>query len=136
MLPMRYGRSLSVRIVKSLQTKLCVDGSLMKEFVLDEPLSPEFLRFLESFGTVKNYPHLRRPYFSFEQEQFISVKGFLGDASVEVRYHKENADLLADYFHLLLFYFREGDPGVSKIQGICTAIRERMKIRIPPPETS
>jgi hypothetical protein len=130
MLPKRYGRSLSVRIVKSVQTKLCVDGSLMKEFVLDEPLSPEFLRFLESFGTVKNYPHLRRPYFSFEQEQFISVKGFEGDSSVEVRYRKENADLLADYFHLLLFYFREGDAGVSQLRGICTAIRE--KIRMPP----
>lgn len=121
-----------MRIVKSIQTKLCVDGSLMKEFVLDEPLSPEFLRFLESFGTMKNYPHLRRPYFSFEQEQFISVKGFEGDSSVEVRYRKENADLLADYFHLLLFYFREGDAGVSKMRGICTAIREKMKIRVPP----
>lgn len=125
-----------MRIVKSVQTKLCVDGSLMKEFVLDEPLSPEFLRFLASFGTVKQYPHLRRPYFSFEQEQFISVKGFEGDASVEVRYRIENADLLGDYFHLLLFYFRKGDAGVSTMQGICTAIREKMKVRIPQPGTS
>ena len=119
-----------MRIVKSVQTKICVDGSLMKEFILYEPLSPEFFRFLASFRTVKYYPHLRHPYFSFEQEQFISVKGFLGDASVEVRYRKENADLLADYFHLLLFYFREGDTGVSKMRGICTAIREKMKTRV------
>jgi hypothetical protein len=102
----------------------------MKEFVLDEPLSPEFLRFLESFGTVKNYPHLRRPYFSFEQEQFISVKGFLGDSSVEVRYRKENADLLADYFHLLLFYFREGEDGVSKMREIAGSILVKMKTRM------
>ena len=122
-----------MRIVKSIQTKLCVDGSLMKEFVLDEPLSPEFLRFLESFGTVKNYPHLRRQYFSFEQEQFISVKGFEGDSSVEVRYRKENADVLADYFHLLLFYYWEGDAGVSKMRGICTAMRK--KIQMPQPGT-
>lgn len=124
-----------MRIVKSVQTKLCVDGALMKEFVLDETLSPEFLRFLESFGTVKHYPHLRRPYFSFEQEQFISVKGFLGDASVEVRYRKENADILADYFHLLLFYFREGDDGVSKMREIAGSILVKMKPRTPSPET-
>jgi len=124
-----------VRIVKSVQTKVCVDGSLMKEFVLDEPLTEEFLRFLESFGTVKQYPHMKRPYFSFEQEHFISVKGFVGDASVEVRYRKENADLLADYFHLLLFYFRESDDGVGKMRGIYTAIREKMMIRISPPGT-
>ena len=121
-----------MRIVKSVQTKVCVDGSLMKEFVLDEPLSPEFLRFLESFGTVKQYPHLRRPYFSFEQEQFIAVKGFEGDSSVEVRYRKEHADLLADYFHLLHFYFREGEAGAGKMQEIAGSIRVMMKIRISP----
>ena len=131
---MLYGRSPAVRIVKSIQTKVCVDGSLMKEFVLDEPLSAEFLRFLESFGTVKRYPHLKRPYFSFEQEQFISVKGFEGDLSVEIRYRKENADLLADYFHLLLFYFRQGEAGAGKIRGICSAIREKIRMRMSPPE--
>jgi len=121
-----------VRIVKSIQTKLCVDGSLMKEFVLDEPLVPEFLRFLESFGTVKQYPHMKRPYFSFKKESFISIKGFSGDQSVEVRYRKENADLLADYFHLLLFYFREGDAGTRKILEITESIRGRMQTRISP----
>lgn len=121
-----------MRIVKSIQTKLCVDGSLMKEFVLDEPLVPEFLRFLESFGTVKQYPHMKRPYFSFKKESFISIKGFSGDQSVEVRYRKENADLLADYFHLLLFYFREGDAGTRKILEITESIRGRMQTRISP----
>jgi hypothetical protein len=120
-----------VRIVKSVQTKVCVDGSLMKEFVLDEPLSPDFLRFLESFGTVKQYPHLRRPYFSFEQEHFISVKGFEGDASIEVRYRKENADLIADYFHLLLYYNGQGTPGIRKMQEIAESIHAKMKTRLP-----
>ena len=118
-----------MRIVKSVQTKVCVDGSLMKEFVLDEPLSPDFLSFLESFGTVKQYPHLRRPYFSFEQEHFISVKGFADNASVEVRYRKEDADLLADYFHLLLFYFRESEAGRAKMQEIAGSIFVMMKTR-------
>jgi hypothetical protein len=122
-----------VRIVKSVQTKVCVDGSLMKEFVLDEPLSADFLRFLESFGTVKQYPHLRRPYFSFEQEHFISIKGFVGDASVEVRYRKENADLIADYFHLLLYYAGQGTPGIQKMLEIAESIRTKMKTRLPEP---
>jgi hypothetical protein len=120
-----------VRIVKSVQTKVCVDGSLMKEFILEEPLSPEFLQFLESFGAVKQYPNLRRPYFSFEQENFISIKGFEEDFSVEVRYRKENADLLADYFHLLLFYFRDGDDGARKVQEIAGSISAKMKTRMP-----
>ena len=120
-----------MRIVKSVQTRVCVDGSIMKEFVLDKPLTRDFLRFLESFGTVKQYPHLRRPYFSFEQEHFISIKGFVEDTSVEVRYRKENADLIADYFHLLLFYSGEGEAGLRKMQGIGDSIREKIQSRLP-----
>lgn len=125
-----------MRIVKSAQTKICVDGSLMKEFVLDEPLTGGFLEFLEHFGTVKQYPHLKRPYFSFEQEYFISLKGFVGDTSVEVRYRKEFQDLTADYFHLLLFYSGEGVTGLKKIQGIGDAIREKIRSRLPIPPDS
>ena len=122
-----------MRIVKSVQTKVCVDGSLMKEFVLDEPLTAEFLEFLKSFGIVKLYPHLKRPYFSFEQEHFISIKGFVGDTNVEVRNRKEFLDLTGDYFHLLLFYYHEGVPGTRKMQEIEKSIREKMKIRLPAP---
>jgi len=120
-----------MRIVKSVQNKVCVDGSLMKEFVLDEPLSPGFLTFLASFGTVKQYPHLKRPYFSFEQEHFLSIKGFIGDTGVEVRYRKEFSDLTSDYFHLLLYYFRDGETGILKMREIEGSIREKMKIRLP-----
>jgi hypothetical protein len=103
----------------------------MKEYLLEEPLTPGFFLFLRSFGTVKEYPHMKRPYFSFEQEHFISIKGFVGDKSVEVRYRKEFSDLTADYFHLMLFYHREGVAGLEKMQGIAESIREKMKIRLP-----
>ncbi len=110
-----------MRIVKSVQTKVCVDGSLMKEYVLDEPLTGEFLKFLEKFGTVRSLEQLKRPYFSFEKEQFISIKGFVGDCNVEVRYRKEFHDL------------REGEGGIKKLNGIEESIREKMKIRAGPP---
>jgi hypothetical protein len=102
----------------------------MKEYVLDEPLTEEFLEFLKHFGTVRFMEHLKKPYFSFEQEYFISIKGFAGDANVEVRYNKNFQDLLADYFHLLLYYGRQGVPGVVKMNGIVQSIRDRMKIRL------
>jgi hypothetical protein len=119
-----------MRIVKSVQTKVCVDGSLMKEYVLDEPLTEGFLKFLENFGTVRSLDRLKKPYFSFEKTDFISIKGFVGERSVEVRYKKEFQDLVGDYFYLLLYYEREGVPGIAKMNGIGDAIRERMKIRV------
>lgn len=121
-----------MRIVKSVQTKVCVDGSLMKEYVLDEPLTIEFLKFLEGFGTVRRLEQLKRPYFSFEKEHFISIKGFAGDCNVEVRYRKECQDLVMDFFHLLLYYEREGEAGAIKLHGIEGSIREKMKVRQGP----
>jgi len=123
-----------VRIVKSIQTKVCVDGSLMKEYVLDEPLTGGFLKFLENFGTVRSLEQLKRPYFSFEKEQFISIKGFVGDCNVEVRYKIEFQDLVADYFHLMLFYEHEGEGGIRKLKGIEESIQDKMKIRQRPAE--
>lgn len=119
-----------MRIVKSIQTKVCVDGSLMKEYVLDEPLTVEFLKFLETFGTVRSLDKLIKPYFSFEKELFISIKGFVGDSNVEVRYKKEFKDLTGDYFHLLLYYFRQGPAGIKQLQGIEESLKEKMKIRL------
>jgi hypothetical protein len=117
--------------------KVCVDGSLMKEYVLDEPLTGRFLQFLENFGTVRRLEQLKRPYFSFEKDQFISIKGFSGDSTVEVRYRKEYQDLVMDYFHLLLYYERKGEAGIAKLRGIEDAIREKMKVRQgTPPELS
>ena len=105
----------------------------MKEFLLDEPLTEGFLTFLERFGTVRRLEQLKRPYFSFEKENFISIKGFIGDPTVEVRYRKVAADLVADYFHLLLYYEREGEPGIAILQGIGDAIGEKIRIRLGMP---
>jgi hypothetical protein len=122
-----------VRILRSVQTKVCVDGSLMKEYVLDEPLHEDFLKFLEHFGTVRFLEQLRKPYFSFEKDLFISIKGFVGDSNVEVRYKKEFQDLVGDYFHLLLYYYRQGDQGISSLKGQEDSIKRKMKVRLDLP---
>jgi hypothetical protein len=108
----------------------------MKEYVLDEPLSEGFLNFLELFGTVRHLEQIKKPYFSFEKEHFISIKGFVGDNNVEVRYKKEFHDLVADYFHLLLHYNREGQSGISRLKDIEGIIREKMKTRLDSAEGS
>ena len=104
----------------------------MKEYILDKPLTEGFLKFLENFGTVRLLEQLKKPYFSFEKEHIISIKGFVGDSNVEVRYNKECQDLVADYFHLLLYYYDKGDSGISTLKGQENSIREKMKIRLKP----
>lgn len=118
-----------MRIVRSVQSRVCVDGSLLKEFLLDEPLTEEFIGFLRNFGSIRLISHMKQPYFSFEKEDFISVKGFIGDPSIEVRYRKNYQDLTNDYFHLLLFYYRDGEPGIEKLKGIERSIQQKIDVR-------
>jgi hypothetical protein len=106
----------------------------MKEYVLDKPLTGDFLKFLEQFGTVRFLDQLKKSYFSFEKDQFISVKGFVGDSNVEVRYNKEFQDLVGDYFHLLLYYYDQGERGISALKGQEDSIRKKMKLRLDPPQ--
>ena len=106
----------------------------MKEYVLNEPLTEGFLKFLEQFGTVKHIEHIRKPYFSFEKDLFISIKGFVGDSNVEVRYKKESHDLVADYFHLLLYYYDKGEQGIAQLKGHEEVILKKMKVRLDPPQ--
>jgi hypothetical protein len=106
----------------------------MKEYVLDEPLTEGFLEFLRNFGTVRSLEQLKKPYFSFEKERFISIKGFTGDNTVEVRYKKEFQDLVADYFHLLLYYYRQGEPGIAQLKGIEESLQEKMSVRLGSPD--
>jgi len=49
-----------------------------------------------------------------------------------VRYKQEFQDLVADYFHLLLYYYDQGEQGVSRLKGLEDSIREKMKIRLGP----
>ena len=118
-----------MRIVRSVQSRVCVDGSLLKEFLLDEPLTEEFIGFLRNFGSIRLISHMKQPYFSFEKKDFISVKGFVGEPSVEVRYRKKYQDLTNDYFHLLLFYYRDGEHGIEKLKGIERSIRRKIDVR-------
>jgi hypothetical protein len=104
----------------------------MKEYLLDEPLSEDFLHFLDHYGSIRLIPLMKMPYFSFEKEDFISIKGFVGDPNVEVRYRKDYQDLTADYFHLLLFYYREGESGIEKLKGIESTIQKKITVRKGP----
>jgi hypothetical protein len=118
-----------VRVERSLQRKLCVDGSLMKEFVLSGPLSEDLAEYLRNFGEVEIMTLMGKQFLSFERPLFISVKGVLGEETVEVRYAAGVHDLTADLFHLLLYHYSNGKE-VGKVKEILAAMEERIRVRL------
>jgi len=118
-----------VKIVKSTRHKSCSDGSTLNVFILDRPVDRDFTDYLKNFGTVR-IKELKETFFSFDKEYFPSIKGLLGDDTVEVRYKKGFSDLTSEYFHLLLYYYHDGKGEVEKFRRIEETIMKKMEVRI------
>jgi hypothetical protein len=119
-----------MRILRSVRHKACADGSYMKEFLLDTPLPARFLEFLAGFGGVKMLPALGEGFYTFEKPDCFSIKGFLNDTSIEVRFRKEVMDLTNDFLYALLFYYRDGDPDLAMLNRLDVALKEKVVKRL------
>ena len=119
-----------MRILRSVRHKSCADGSLMKEFLLDAPVTEDFFSYLKNFGTVESLPNVSEGFYKFEKTDWFSIKGMSGDTTVEVRFKKEAMDLTADFVYLLFSSYREGAADLSLLKQREQAIEKRVKERL------
>ena len=116
-----------MRILRSVRHKVCADGSFMKEFLLDAPVSSEFFSYLMNFGQVEALPNVGEGFYKFEKTDWFSIKGFAGDTTVEVRFKKEVMDLTADFLYSLFASYHEGTIDLSVLKQRERAIGERVR---------
>ena len=119
-----------MRILRSVRHKSCADGSFMKEFLLDAPVTEDFFSYLKNFGTVESLPNVSEGFYKFEKTDWFSIKGMSGDTTVEVRFKKEVMDLTADFLYLLFSSYREGAADLSLLKQREQAIEKRVKERL------
>ena len=105
-----------MRILQSIQHKACADGSYMKEFTLDAPLTREFFLYLGNFGKVDQLPNLGEGFYTFNKPDWFSIKGFAGDTTVEVRFKKETMMITGDFLYLLFSSYREGEVDLTVLK--------------------
>jgi len=121
-----------MRILRSVRHKHCADGTFMKEFLLDRPVSADFLRFLEQFATVEMLPGIGDGFYRVEKAGCFSVKGLVGDTAMEVRFRPEAMDLTVDFLYSLLYWYRDGDPDMAMLQRLDAALMEGLAMRFSP----
>jgi len=119
-----------MRILRSVRHKSCADGSFMKEFLLDAPVTEDFFSYLKNFGTVESLPNVGEGFYKFEKTDWFSIKGMSGDTTVEVRFKKEAMDLTVDFVYLLFSSYREGAADLSLLKQREQAIEKRVKERL------
>ena len=116
-----------MRILRSVRHKVCADGSFMKEFLLDAPVTREFFTYLENFGKIETLPNVGEGFYKFEKQDWFSIRGFAGDTTVEVRFRKEVMDLTSDFLYSLFATFREGPIDLSVLKQREQAVAERVR---------
>lgn len=116
-----------MRILRSVRHKVCADGSFMKEFLLDVPVTKEFFTYLENFGEVEALPNVGEGFYKFEKPDWFSIKGFAGDTTVEVRFKKEVMDLTVDFVYYLIASYHEGTIDPSLLKQREQAVGERVR---------
>ncbi len=105
-----------MRIKQSIQHKYCADGSFMKEFLLDSPLTKEFFLYLGNFGSIEQVPNLGGGFYKFDKPDWFSIKGFAGDTTVEVRFKKETMDITVDFLYLLFSSYHDGPVDLTVLK--------------------
>jgi len=115
-----------MRVERSLQQKLCVDGSFMKEFVLSEPVTADLADYLRNFGPAEILTLHGKALLSFRIDRVISVQGVLGESTVEVRYAAGVYELIPDLFHLFLYHYSNGKE-TGKMREILSAMEGKIR---------
>ncbi len=116
-----------MRILRSVRHKVCADGSFMKEFLLDAPATKEFFTYLGNFGQVEAFPKIDEGFYKFEKPDWFSIKGMVGDTTVEVRFKKEVMDLTSDFLYFLFTSYHEGTMDLTVLKQREQAIAERVR---------
>ena len=73
--------------MKILETKLveeCLDGVVIKEALLDEPIDEGFIRNLEDLGKLEYFPHFPKPFFRVRKSGKFIIKGVQGNNTCQV----------------------------------------------------
>lgn len=101
----------------------------MREVLLDTPVSESFIDFLRTFGTVMTLDTMGPGFFKYDLKDGFSIKGWVGDTNLEIRYQKEVLDICEDFVSVLFFYFHDGEPEISKLQRMEKRLSEKISLR-------
>lgn len=101
----------------------------MREVVVDIPITKDFLSFLRSFGTVMTIGTMGPGFFKYEMKKFFSIKGWIGDATLEIRYRKEIIDLCEDFVAALFCHYHDGKPDIEILRQMEEKLCEKIHIR-------
>lgn len=63
----------------------CLDGSTVKEVMLQQAINQQLVQHLGQFGQLAYYPHFAKPFFKLTCPEQLLLKGVEGNFTLRVR---------------------------------------------------
>jgi hypothetical protein len=101
----------------------------MREVILDQPITDEFVQFLKMFGPVMTLPVMGPGFFKFDLKDGFSMKGWIGDTDMEIRFRQDVMHLCEDFVSALFYYYHDGKPDTAKLTRMAGALQEKLRQR-------
>ena len=82
-----------MQIIKEIYSENCFDGTFIKDYELSNKIKPSFIDFLKNAkGKLFCLENLTNPFFTFESEDYFTLKGIVNDNELRVIYIREQID--------------------------------------------
>ncbi len=95
----------------------CFDGSFMKEVILDEPVSREFIDHLGTAGDLQYYGSFSRPFYRVDVPDKFIIKGIEARSTLRLILSRTDTDKACEEFKQLVAGFaRTADSPVADSQ--------------------
>lgn len=73
-----------MKVIKIKHVEDCFDGSLIKELLLSEEITEEFIYKLGVSGEIQYFPHFARPFFKIRVNCIYDLKGIVGNTTLRI----------------------------------------------------
>jgi hypothetical protein len=82
-----------MRVVESKKVEDCLDGSMIKDFSMDEPVDQSFIRHLGNDGSLEYFPDFARPFYRVTKDGLYVLKGVEGNKTFQVVFVTDDEEL-------------------------------------------
>lgn len=91
-----------MEIIKRKKTLTCTDGTVVYEYTLSEPVHLVFIDILERFGHVQKRRLGGLVMFTFQKDDWCTLKGISDDPIIYVTYPKTDTQAAEEFINTLV----------------------------------
>lgn len=79
-----------MRIIDIKDLEDCFDGSLIKDFLFDEPVNKSFIDYFGKLGKLEYFPDFARPFYRIDRANAFVIKGVEGNKTARITIASKN----------------------------------------------